>query len=196
MQYRNTNDNYGVIAKTLHWLTAFLFLGSYATVYYRRWFTDEGTAENWDILQLHLSIGVSVGVLVLLRIFWRLTNKVPEEESGAKLQHQAAKVGHLALYGVMIVMPVTGYLGTAAATEYFGLFEISKFPDTRLYTQIIQPALGVEFDAFEKPIDFLHKDILGAWLVWILIIGHAAAALSHHYLKNDRTLKKMTSGRP
>jgi cytochrome b561 len=68
MQIKNTHDNYGFIAKLLHWGIAVLILGSYISVYYRQWFTEEKTPENWNVLQLHLSIGVSIGALVLLRI--------------------------------------------------------------------------------------------------------------------------------
>jgi len=57
MSLKNTADNYGSIAKWLHWGTAILFLGSYLSVYYRQWFTEAKTPENWTVLQLHLSCG-------------------------------------------------------------------------------------------------------------------------------------------
>ena len=47
-------------------------------------------------------------------------------------------------------------------------------------------------ETFENPIDFIHKEVLGAWLVWMLIAGHIMAALYHHFVRKDRTLKKMT----
>ena len=52
MRFKNTADNYGSIAKWLHWGTAILFLASYSSVYYRHWFTEEKTLENWIALQL------------------------------------------------------------------------------------------------------------------------------------------------
>ena len=54
--------------------------------------------------------------------------------------------------------------------------------------------LGLTFEEWEKPIDFFHKEIMGAWLVWMLIVGHAGAALYHHVKLKDRTLVKMTGG--
>ena len=116
MKLRNTTDNYGTIAKWLHWITALLFLGSYASVYYRHWFTEEKTPANWTALQLHLSIGITIGVVVTLRILWRLANRTPDPEPGTRLEHLAAKAGHFALYAVMVIMPVTGYLGTGVNT--------------------------------------------------------------------------------
>ena len=64
MNLKNTKENYGTIAKTLHWFIAILFLVSYISVYYRQWFTEEKTPENWTALQIHLSIGVTIFVFV------------------------------------------------------------------------------------------------------------------------------------
>lgn len=192
MQIRNTKYAYGSIAKWLHWSTAVLFLGSYVTVYYRHWFTEDKTPENWTALQLHLSIGITIGLIVALRILWRASNVQPDLEPGPGLLHFAAKLGHYALYIIMIAMPITGYLGTGANTEYFFLFEIPKFELTRLFEIVVADGLGITFEEFEQPMDFIHKKIGGEWLVWILIAGHVLAALYHHYVRKDRTLLKMT----
>ncbi|MGI1999157.1 cytochrome b [Shewanella frigidimarina] len=195
MSIKNTTRDYGTIAKWLHWLTAVLFLGAYSTVYFRQWFTEEKTPENWTALQLHLSIGVTLAVIVALRIIWRVMNKKPNMEPGTKIEHLTAHVGHYALYAVMLLMPITGYLGTSVNTEFFFIFDIEKFDNTALYTYLITDGIGITFQEFEKPIDFIHKNILGAWLVWILILGHIFAALYHHFVKKDRTLEKMTKSK-
>ena len=121
-----------------------------------------------------------------------MLDKPPTLEPGNRWEHRMAKAGHYALYAVMIIMPITGYMGTGVATDFFFLFEIPKFPDTWMFTQFIEQPLGISFKAFEKPIDFFHKDVFGAWLVWLLIAGHVIAALYHHCKKGDRTLRKMT----
>ena len=195
MSWKNSTTSYGVIAKTLHWGTALLFLAAYVSVYYRQWFTESKTPENWTALQLHLSFGVSIGVFVLLRIIWRFMNTQPTPEPGTVLEHRLAKLGHWALYAVMIIMPVTGYMGTGVATDFFFGFEIPKFADTWVFTQLIEQGMGLDFKTFEKPIDFIHKDIFGAWLAWILIAGHIAAALYHHFVKKDQTLNRMGFGK-
>lgn len=107
----------------------------------------------------------------------------------------AAHTAHYALYTIMIVMPVTGYLGTGVNTEFFSLFEIPKFEDTKLFSSIVNGYFGMSFEGLEKPVDFIHKTILGEWLVWMLILLHVFAALYHHFVKNDETLKKMTTKR-
>jgi len=192
MTLGNTAENYGTIAKWLHWMTALLFLGAYVSVYYRHWFTEAKTPENWTALQLHLSIGVTIGVVVALRLLWKMANRSPDPEPGSRLDHLAAKAGHLALYAVMVIMPVTGYLGTGVNTEYFFLFDITSFKETEYF--IFNYSDTMTFKEFEKPIDFIHKDIMGAWVVWLLIVGHIAAALYHQFVKKDRTIEKMTRG--
>jgi cytochrome b561 len=184
------------MAKWLHWLTALFFLGSYCAVYYRHWFTEKETPENWIALQLHLSIGITLAVIIVLRIIWRNMNPTPDPEPGTRIEHFAAHAGHMALYLVMVVMVITGYIGTGVDTEYFFLFDIPKFESTQIFSLVVSEGLGLNFEQFEKPVDFIHKDILGAWVVWMLIAGHVAAALYHHLIKRDRTLYKMTSGRP
>ncbi len=192
MSLKNTAENYGSIAKWFHWGTAVLFLGSYVSVYYRHWFTEKETPENWIALQLHLSIGVTIAVVVILRILWRLNNRAPDPEPGTRLEHLAAHLGHMALYAIMIIMPVTGYIGTGVNTEYFFLFDIPKFEDTAIFSALVSDGMGMTFKEFEKPVDFIHKDVMGAWVVWLLILGHVCAALYHQFVKKDQTLYKMT----
>ena len=189
MTIKNTDKSYGMIAKWLHWLTALLFLLSYICVYYRRWFTEEKTSENWTVLQLHLSIGVTIGVIFILRIVWKTINKTPQFESGTRLAHLAIHIGHYSLYAMIIIMVLTGYFGTGANVDYFSLFEITKFENTAVFKW-----LGLPFDELEKPMDYIHKTILGSWLVWMLILGHVLAALYHTYIKKDQTLYKMMKG--
>jgi cytochrome b561 len=187
---KNSATHYGSMARTLHWLTALLFLLAYMAVYYRHWFTEDKTVENWNALQLHLSFGMSIAVLVVLRLYWRFSTRQPDPEPGSPLAHKAAHYGHVLLYVVLIAMPLTGYLGTGVATEFFFLFDIPKFADTWLFQSVIGSSMGLTFEQFEVPVDFIHKNG-GAYLVWVLILGHAAAALYHHWRLKDLTLLKM-----
>jgi cytochrome b561 len=133
------------MAKRMHWLTALLFLASYVSVYYRYWFTEDKTPENWHVLQLHLSVGMIIGVLVVLRIIWKIMNRSPDPEPGTRLEHLAAEMGHYALYAVMVAMPLTGYLGTGANSEYFFLFDIPKFELTSLSEPFVLNVMGMTF---------------------------------------------------
>lgn len=195
MNYKNTIKNYGTIAKWLHWTTALLFLSAYMSVYYKHWFTPARSSESFTAHQIHLSIGITIAVLVVLRIIWRMINVTPNQEAGTKLEHLAAHAGHYALYAVLILMPISGYVGTGGSTNYFFMFNIPKFEDTWIFEQLVSKGLGLTFNEFETVFDFIHKDILGAWVAWLLILGHAFAALYHHFVKKDRTLIKMTTGK-
>ena len=195
MSLTNTQYNYGTIAKFFHWIIALLFLAAYCAVYYRHWFTEAKTPENWIALQLHLSVGISIAAIVILRIIWRIMNRQPDDEPSSRLAHIAAHTGHYILYAVMILMPITGYIGTGVNTEYFLMFDIPKFESTSLYQLLVTDWLGLSFEEFEAPVDFFHKEIMGEYLVWMLILGHVGAAMYHHFIKKDRTLLKMTSGK-
>ena len=190
MDLKNTKERFGIIAMSLHWIVAFLFLGLYLSVYFRHWFTEPKTDLNWTALQLHLSFGITVMVFIGLRIAYKLFDQSPEEVPGSKLEHLAAKGAHYMLYAVMIIMPVTGYFGTGVNTEFFGLFEIPKFKDTEAYNFIVVNILGISWEAFETPLDFVHKKG-GAYFVWLLIGVHVAAALFHHFRRKDNTLRRM-----
>lgn len=190
IEWKNTDERYGKFAMIIHWAVAFLFLALYVSVYFRQWFTERDTDINWLALQLHLSFGVTVAVFILLRILYKLWDKSPKEPEGNQLEHLGAKLGHWALYAVMIVMPITGYFGTGVNTEFFNLFDIPKFRDTALYDIFVTNWLQLDWETFEAPMDFIHKQG-GATLVWILIGTHIAAALYHHLHKKDNVLLRM-----
>lgn len=192
--WHNTHERYGRVARWLHWTVAALFLASYGAVYYRHWFTVKDTPANWTALQLHLSVGLSIAVFVALRVIWTLRQVRPAPPPGRPWERRAARAAHGLLYVFMIVMPVTGYLGTKADTEFFFLFTVSKFADTALFDVMVAGWLGLSFEQWERPIDFVHKNS-GAWLVWVLVLVHAGAALFHHFVRRDRTLLRMWAGR-
>lgn len=133
-------------------------------------------------------------IVVAPRIVWLFSNRTPELESGPKLEHLAARTGHLALYTIMVILPITGYLGSDANTEFFFIFEITKFESTQLFDSLVRDGMGLDFKTFERPMYFLHKIILEPWLVWVLIFGHNSAAPYHHIVKKNRTLLKITAG--
>ncbi len=93
----------------------------------------------------------------------------------------------------MILLPVTGYLGTGLATDFFWLFEIPRFADTAVFEFVVFATMGLTFEQFEVPIGFVHKKG-GAYLFWVLILGHACAALYHHFIRKDDVLRRMTTG--
>jgi cytochrome b561 len=90
----------------------------------------------------------------------------------------------------MLLMPLTGYLGTGTDTQFFGLFTIPMFADTAVYDALVTRGLGIDFDSFEAPVDWLHKT-LGEIAVLALVGVHVAAALFHHFIRRDGALTRM-----
>ena len=199
MTLRNTTVSYGTLAKFLHWAVASLFLAAYCAVYYRHWFTapcprsmelSDCAPESFITLNLHKSFGLTIAVFVVLRIIWRLLNPVPKPEPGSRLEHLGAKLGHGALYFFMIAMPITGYVSNGGGANFFWLIKIPAFWTTGLYDLLVTRGMGGGFETFSAALEYFHHTS-GAWLVWVLIVIHVAAALYHHYWKKDQTLVRI-----
>ncbi len=191
MGYRNTDNTFGSVTKALHWTIAAFFLLSYSSAYYSVWFTVDGTVANDIAVQIHITSGILVATLILIRIYWRLTSTLPAPPPGEWYEHLTARLSHRSLYAFMIVMPMTGYLGTNRDAEYLG---ITKFGDTSLFAWIAA-TFDTTWEEFEIRLDFVHRDVLGSKLLWMLIAFHVGAALFHHFHRRDGTLVRMLPGR-
>ncbi len=150
MILHNSKTSYGNIARTLHWIVAGLFLLSYSSVYYRHWFTEERTGPWFTSGNLHRCFGVTIAVFVILRIVSRLKNPPPDLPPGPDWEHTGAKIRHYALYFFMIMMPLTGYFGAGAPTD-FGCLTIPEFGETRFFQWLSGGAMS--FEAWEQPLD-------------------------------------------
>ncbi|GAB5451175.1 MAG: hypothetical protein Hals2KO_15030 [Halioglobus sp.] len=116
--------------------------------------------------------------------------KQPNEVPGSRLEHLAARGAHIMLYAVMIILPLSGYLGTGGSSQLFFFIDIPRFADTQVFTTVVEGWMGLDWDQFEAPMDFVHKQG-GAYVVWVLIAAHAGAALYHHFVRKDTVLKRM-----
>lgn len=176
---KNTEKGYGIIAIAFHWLMAItifsLFgLGLYMVelTYYDAWYKGS--------LDLHKNIGMVLLVALMLRVFWRTMNISPKnaDESASNVEVKAAHYAHLALYVLMAVLMISGYLISTAdgrAIDVFGLMSV--------------PALPVSFTNQEDIAGNIHEIL--AWILIILSAGHALAALKHHFINKNNTLLRM-----
>jgi cytochrome b561 len=98
-------------------------------------------------LQLHLPFSITIAVILILRIFWRIRSSPPGPEPGTPPEHFVDHAGHMALYAMM----VTGYIGTGVNTEFSFVFDIPKFEETRLFTLQVSDSPGMTFRGLEKP---------------------------------------------
>jgi cytochrome b561 len=188
MPLRNTSSRFGSISKLFHWTSAAAFIAAYVVVYYVIWFMDDTSDESLPVLNIHWVLGLLVGFLVLPRLAWRMLEVEPDATPGSRLEHRLAKWAHWGLYGLLILMPLTGYIGTGAPTD-FGVFTVTGFNETALF-QWISLRFDVSWDAFEAPIDVLHH-FVGKWLAWVVVALHVSAALYHHWVRRDGVLTRM-----
>lgn len=192
---KNTNLTYGSVAKWLHWLVALCILVAYATVYYSQWFTEPRSPEERFVRGFHTMFGFSALLLGAPRLVWRWINVEPRPVPAPRWQHVSANAAHWLLYFFIFAMPLSGWLGYGGQfINLFGVLEVPTFRTTELFRWLVEGKLGLTFEEWEAPIDFFHKDVVGRWLAWILIMTHIAAALYHHQVQNDNTLRRMLPG--
>lgn len=179
MSLRNTATRWGPVARFLHWLFLFLLIGAWYAVEMHEDF-PKGTPERREWMQLHFAFGISIFVLLWVRLGWRLSGDVPAPLPGPRWQQLTSALVHAALYLILIVMPLTGLLSTqldGRAVSWFGLVDIPQ-------------VLEVNKDLAEGLEEF-HGDVL--WPVLLALVGlHAVAALWHHFVLKDDTLRRMT----
>lgn len=174
---RNSATSYGLPSKILHWLMAVLIVGLFAVGLYMA--DLEMSPDKLKIYGLHKSIGITVLALVIVRLVWRLSNPVPESAPGlSKLENSAATAAHYALYALIFLIPISGWLMSSYAgfpVSVFGLFTL--------------PPLAAPDKAMVDEIKEWHESL--AWMVILLAAAHAGAALYHHFIRKDNVLRRM-----
>ncbi|WP_088287336.1 cytochrome b [Ideonella sp. A 288] len=178
MGLKPTTERYHLATVSLHWLMLALFVGVYASIELRVLF-EKGTAARDAMKNLHFTLGLLMFALVLVRIAMRIRHPAPAAlASIAPWQGVAAKLGHLALYALMIGMPLAGWLLLSAAGKPIPFFGLEL------------PALLAKNKELADQIKQVHEFVgtAGYWLIG----GHAAAALFHHYILRDATLQRMS----
>lgn len=163
----------------IHWLMLALLAAVYACIELRE-FYPRGSDVREGLKTWHFMLGLSVFVLVWIRLAARALS--PRGPAPRTWSAALATVVHVALYILMVAMPVMGWLLLSAegkAVPFFGL---------------TLPALVAPDEAFAGRIENLHTTV-GA-VGYGLIGFHAAAALFHHYVLRDPTLRRMAPGLP
>lgn len=173
-------SNYSKPAVFFHWLVFLMMSGSLIMGFYMG-DLPKGP-EKLQFISWHKWAGVTLFMVVLMRLTWRLLNKPPALPSSMPVwQVKAANASHLALYLLMLIMPLSGWLMSSAkgyTTVWFGVLPlpdlIGKNPD-----------LG-------KTLAEVHEIL--AYLIIGLVGVHAAAAIKHHFVDRDDVLARMLPG--
>jgi len=179
-------STYSAVAIGFHWLIAALILTNIGLAWY--FGTLKGPQEVAP-LALHKSIGITVLLLTLLRIGWRFTSKPPPlPDTLRPWERWAAKATHVVFYLFMLAMPLSGWAMVSASP-------LIKLHPTVLYGVIPWPAFpypGLDSDQLH---DMRHlagaTHAALAWVAYITIFLHVAAALKHQLIDRDDVMARM-----
>lgn len=181
---------YSKVAILLHWLIALMIIGMMvAGIWMTGAIQEQATqAAAFEVYQLHKSFGLVILLLSLLRLAWRLTHRAPGLPADMPAwEKRAAHATHWLFYGLMIGLPITGWLMVSASpwglpTMFFGMFEV--------------PHLGslAELDhagkeLWESRFKTVHKYVAYGGIG--LLLMHVGAALKHHFIVRDDILVRM-----
>ena len=171
------NKHYTVIAKFFHWGMALVIAGLLALGFVM---TDMPLSpEKLQYYAWHKWAGVSVFMLVWLRLAWRALNPPPAyPDTMPPMLQRLAHLGHATLYGLMIIIPLSGWLLSSAKgvqTVWFGVLPLPEMlQKNRELSDLLQA---------------VHKAL--NTLLLLLLGGHVTAALKHHWIDRDDILKRM-----
>ncbi|MDG1445273.1 MAG: cytochrome b [Methylophilaceae bacterium] len=161
----------------LHWMMAILIVAVYACIEFRE-FYPKGSEPREALKMWHFMLGLSVFILVWVRLFFMMQGHRPLiEPTPLVWQQSLAKAAHVALYGLMIVLPLLGWLMLSAKGKTIPFFGLSL------------PALMAKNKELGSLIKEIHET--GGTLGYYLIELHTFAGLFHHYVMRDNTLMRM-----
>lgn len=179
--WRNSEKNYGHVARVLHWAIALLFISQiFLGLATQSSYVEPAT--QFSLYQWHKSFGFLVLLLALIRCAWFFMNIRPEALAGeGRLEKMAAHSVHRLLLALTIIIPLTGWALVSSSTLGIPSFVFDVF---------VMPNLPITpSDDGEAFWSWVHA-ILG-WGAGALILLHASAALYHHFVRKDDTLRRM-----
>jgi cytochrome b561 len=177
VQIKNTAIRYGAVAQLFHWSVVVLII------------TQVILAEKADDLPLgpakiavlaqHKSVGMTIFMLAVARLLWRFVDPVPPLPAGMPAwQRVAAHISHGALYTLILITPLFGWLMSSARNFPVSWFGVFTFPD------LVQPDKA-RYEFFHGAHEFVAKTLV------VIAIVHALAALKHQFLDRDGLLRRM-----
>jgi cytochrome b561 len=185
------STRYDAVAMMLHWTMALAIVTLLGA---GLWMTDaikhtETRNVAFRVYQWHKALGLTVLVLTLVRIAWRLANPPPPlPPDMSRFEQIGAQLSHAAFYGAMLAIPLAGWAMVSASplglpTIVFGLFEWPHIP-------------GLAELEDKKPAEMAFKlahKYMAFGLIALLAL-HVMAALKHHFVNRDEVLARMVPG--
>ena len=173
------SPRYTGVARLLHWVTA---LGIVAVAILGTWigfFDPKPDAFKYRLYNIHESIGITLLVITLIRLAWRVGHAPPPITPALPVPLAlVAHATHYGIYALLIAMPVVGFLGTNAWGFPLSWFGLIPLPDPIGRHETLAPLFST--------LHFWMALALGA-----LLCAHVGGALFHHLIRKDDTLKRM-----
>lgn len=171
------NPRYTRTAIFLHWLVALGLIGTFALGFYMH--DLPLSPDKLKFYAWHKWAGMSLLVLVVVRLAWRMSHRAPELPSTmTSLARQAAHAAHWLLYALMLAIPLSGWLMSSAQGFQVVWFGVLPLPD-------LVPR-NAELGALLKDVHVVLN-----YSLLVVVIGHVGAALQHHFVRKDTVLMRM-----
>ena len=175
---KNTKENYGFISIVLHWLIALVIFGLFGLGLYMVELTYYDSLYK-TLPFIHKGIGILLALVILFGFIWGKTNPRPSAVPGTTVfEARAARVVHRTLYLLILVILFSGYLiptADGSAIDVFGIFSV--------------PATLTTIPEQEDKAGLVHLYL--AYFLISIVVLHAIAALKHHFINHDNTLRRM-----
>ncbi|MEI5998986.1 cytochrome b [Paraburkholderia bengalensis] len=168
---------YGIPARFFHWITAFLLIVQYAIGILMPDVHRDTKPEG--LIAWHLTVGVLIVLVVLLRLVWRAAHGTPAElETIPRHLRMLASVTHWVLYALLVAVPLLGWANASSRGWRVALAGIVPLPP------LSQQGSSIGHEAGD-----IHQ--LLSWVLLALIGLHVCAAVFHHVVLGDNTLRRM-----
>lgn len=179
MLIKNTDTNYGLITKLIHWTIVLLVFTQFILILISGFLSEDSPLNGFLIGGLHKPIGMLILMIVLFALIWRYVNIRPIFLLTMRSwEIFAAKIVHFLLYFTLIIMTLSGILMSVAGgrpPNFFGLYQVPMFiPKNETVSNFF----------------FSIHEFAGYFLIGLIII-HVLAALKHHFVDRDIILKRM-----
>lgn len=176
MAVRNTEHRWGALSQFFHWLIVVLIIVQ-VTLAIRA--DDAPSAKKLGLLAYHKSVGITILMLVILRLLWRSLNLTPLLPDTLKpYERLLARITHATLYVLLFAMPLSGWMMSSARGFPVSWFHLFTLPDLVPKNKSLYEALVTT-----------HETL--AWVLAAVVTLHVAAALKHHFMLRDHVLRRM-----
>ena len=171
------SQRYTTTARLLHWTIAVIVVGQFWLGWWMQSIPKVPPGARAEAFNLHKSIGLVILVLMALRILWRVRVRPPPWPAVAPWKETLAKANHALLYGLLVALPVCGYLGSVFSgypVKFFG---------------VMLPAWGTALPAAKEFMSNAH--LAAAWMLAAAVALHLAGAVHHARASGESVLGRM-----